>query len=111
MKINSLPLNNCFSHRNVLQNGAKAQCQKWFLKTRFFVNKVTILNILDHTIWFKFRQHRFKYVSNNVWRYIRFPVSALATIAWKSLNGKFASKNHFPIDHFMLPLLTLTLEV
>ena len=28
-----------------------------------------------------------------------------------SLNGKFTAKIDFPIEHFMLPLLILTLEV
>ena len=29
----------------------------------------------------------------------------------KGFNGKFTAKNDFPIGYFMLPLLTLTLEV
>ena len=33
------------------------------------------------------------------------------TVARNSFNGKFTTKNDFPIRHFMLPLLTLTLEV
>ena len=47
----------------------------------------------------------------NVWRDFRLLTSALATVARKSLSGKFTSKNYFPIGHFMLPLLMLTLEV
>ena len=39
------------------------------------------------------------------------PMSALATVARKSFNGKFTAKIDFPIEHFMLPLLMLTLEV
>ena len=32
-------------------------------------------------------------------------MSALATVARKSSNGKFTAKIDFPIGHFMLPLL------
>ena len=38
-------------------------------------------------------------------------MSALATVARKSFNGKFTAKIDFPIGHIMLPLLMLTLEV
>ena len=38
-------------------------------------------------------------------------MSALATVAGKSFNGKFTVKIDFPIGNFMLPLLMLTLEV
>ena len=41
----------------------------------------------------------------------RLPKSVLATVAQKSFNGKFPAKIDFPIGHFMLPLLMLTLEV
>ena len=44
-------------------------------------------------------------------RDVRLPMSALATVAQKSFNGKFTAKIDFPIRHFMLPLLMLTLEV
>ena len=52
-----------------------------------------------------------KYVSNKVWREFRLPVSEFATVAQKSFNVKFTAKIDFPIAHFMIPLLTLTLEV
>ena len=35
-------------------------------------------------------------------------MSALATVAQKSFNGKFTAKIDSPIGHFMLPLLMLT---
>ena len=38
-------------------------------------------------------------------------MSALATVVRKSFNGKFTAKIDFPIGHFMLTLLMLTLEV
>ena len=46
-----------------------------------------------------------------IWRDFRLPMSALAMVAQKSFNGKFIAKIDFPIRHFMLPLLLLTLEV
>ena len=52
-----------------------------------------------------------KHVSNNVWRNFGLAVSAFATVVPKNFNGKFAVKIDFLIGHFMLPLLTLTLEV
>ena len=45
-----------------------------------------------------------KYISNNVWRDFKLPVSAFATVARKSFNGKFTAKIDFPIGYFMLPL-------
>ena len=41
----------------------------------------------------------------------RLPMSALATVARKSFNGKFTTKIDFPIGHFMLQLLMPTLQV
>ena len=38
-------------------------------------------------------------------------MSALATEAGKSFNGKFTVKIDFSIEYFILPLLMLTLEV
>ena len=38
-------------------------------------------------------------------------MSSLATVARKSFNSKFTAKVDFPIGHFMLLLLMLTLEV
>ena len=38
-------------------------------------------------------------------------MSALATVARNNFNGKFTEKIDFPIGHFMLPLLMLTLKV
>ena len=52
LEINSLALNNCFSYRNIIQNGVNA-LSKMFLETRFFVKKLKISYSLDHTILFK----------------------------------------------------------
>ena len=50
-------------------------------------------------------------VQRNVWRDVRLPMAALAMAARKSFNGKFTGKIDFPIGHFILPLLMLTLNV
>ena len=50
-------------------------------------------------------------VLRNVGRDFRLLVSALATVARKSFNGKFTAEIDFPIGHFKLPLLMLVLEV
>ena len=50
-------------------------------------------------------------VLNKVWRDFRLPVTEFATVAWKSFNGKFTAKINFQFGIFMLPLLTLKLEV
>ena len=52
-----------------------------------------------------------KYVLNNVWKDLRLPVSAFTTVARKGLNDKLTAKIDFPTGHFMLPLLSLILEV
>ena len=53
----------------------------------------------------------YKHILRNVWRDLRLSMSALATVAWKSvLNGKFTAKIDFPIGYIMLPLQMLTLK-
>ena len=66
---------------------------------------------LDHTILFKFSLAYDTTFLKECMEDFRLPMSALATVARKSFNGKFTAKNDFPIGYFMLPLLTLTLEV
>ena len=61
----------------------------------FFVKKLKILCSLDHTILFKFHKHVYKHFLRNVWRDFRLPMSALATVAGKSFNGKFTPKMNF----------------
>ena len=68
LKINSLPLNDCFSHTNVLQNGVSA-LSKWFLKTHIFFLSKSLNFCSFRTIGFgsKFESMWSKYVSNNLW--------------------------------------------
>ena len=49
----------------------------------------------------------YKHFQRNVWRDFRLSMSALATVASKSFNGKFTAKIYFSIRHFILPLLML----
>ena len=99
------------------------QLQKWFpkwrqrlvknvkKKNRFWSNssKFRVVRIMRFcsnltSMWYK-------HFSRNVWRDYRLPMSALATVAGKSFNGKFTAKIDFPIGYVMLPLLMLTLEI
>ena len=70
-----------------------------------------VYNSLDHTIFFKFHQLMVQILINNVWRDFRPPMTALATVGGKSLDGKFTAKIDFPIGCCILPLVMLTLEV
>ena len=97
---------------------ASALCQKCFLKTRFFVKQLKILYSFDHTILFTFIWHVVqtffkecmeRLQTSNVSTRID-PWSALATVAGKSFNGKFAPKTDFSIGYFMLLFLMLILK-
>ena len=115
LTINSLPLNDCFSYRNILQNGVKP-LSKMVLKFPVFCRKIQILYISDQsTLVYRFCSNFAsmwsKYISNTVWKKLRLMVSAFPTVERNSFNGKFTVKVDFPIGHFMLPLMTLTLEV
>ena len=79
LKISSLALNNnyCFSYRNVFQNVVNA-LSKMVLKNPDFRQKLKIscsyIQFCSNltSMWSK-------YLSNNVWRDFRLPMSALAT--------------------------------
>ena len=98
LEINCLALNNSFTYlsskmastlvKNGLKNNSKF-CEVW-------------------TIWF-FSNFISKHL-RNIWRDLRLPISALATVAGK-IYSKFTAKIDFQIGYFMLLLLLLTLEV
>ena len=46
-----------------------------------------------------------KYVSYNVWSDFRLPVPAFATVARKSFNGKFTTKNDFSVQTFYVTII------
>ena len=102
LKIKRVPENNCFSYSKVLQNG---------------VNVLTKM-VLKKPVFF-FLSKSSKYCTYRTIQYCSIiqispacdQKSAFVTVAWKIFNGKFASKNDFPMGHFMSPLLTLTLEI
>ena len=65
--------------------------QKWFKNLGFCLKLQNFL----HFGLCDLVQIRDKYVSNNVERDFRFPVSAFATVARISFNGKFTAKIGF----------------
>ena len=93
--IHSLISFNCFSFRNLYQNGTNA-LSKMVIKKQVFLPKSTKFCIVP-TIQFcsNFTSMWSKYLSNNVWRDFRLPMSALAMVAGKSINCKFTAKNDF----------------
>ena len=114
LEINNLALNNCFSYRNVFQNGTNtlSKIGFFFFKKNPFLSKSWKFRVI-WTIRFcsNFTSMWSKYLPNNVWRDFKLPISALAMVARKSFNGKFTTKIDFPFGYFILPLLMLTLEV
>ena len=99
-QINNLASNNCFSYRNLFQNGVNA-----LLKSSKFHVVWTIRFCSNSTsMWCK---HFFKECMERP----QTLMSALATVARKSFDGTFTTKIDFPIGHFMLPLLMLTSKI
>ena len=100
-----IPLNNSFSYKTRLANGVNA-LSKLILKIRFLSTKKPSKFCTFWTIQFGSNTYQIMYGKN-----LRLVVSAFAKVAPKSFNGKFAVNIDFPMGHFMLPLLTLTLEI
>ena len=91
---------------------ASTLCQKWFKKNVVFLSKSSTFRVVwTIQLCSNFTGMWYKHFSRNVWRDFRLSMSALASVARKSFNGKFTAKIGFPIGHFMLPLLMLKLEV
>ena len=65
---------------------------KMVLKNPNFVKKLKISCTFDHSISLKFHWHMAQTFLRNVWRDFRLQMSALATVARKSFNGKFTAK-------------------
>ena len=66
------------------------------IKTYFFDKKLKILCSLNHTILFNFHKHMVQIFLKECMEGL--PMSALATVARKSFNGKFTAKFDFPIS-------------
>ena len=97
------------------KNGVIALSKNCFeIKTRFFffffffLSKSSKFRVV-WTVQFcsNFTSMWSKYLSNNVWRDFRLPMSALASVAGKSFNVKFPAKFDFPIGYFILLMLRL----
>ena len=70
-----------------------------------FLSKSSKFHVVcDHTILFKFTSIWYKHFLKNVWRDFRLLISALATEAQKSFNGKFTAKTDFLIGHFYVTI-------
>ena len=74
-------------------------------KKPVFVKKLKICIFLTIRFCSNFTNKWSKYVSNNVGRDLRLPMLVFATVAQKRFYAKRIAKVHFPIRHFMLPLL------
>ena len=76
------------------------------LKTRFFfVKKLKISCSSDHTNLFKFRQHVAQFFFNEfLWKDLRIPKTASATVTMKSFNVIFAAKIDDPIEVFYVTI-------
>ena len=154
LQINSFALDNCFSYRNVFQNGVNALstmvlknpvfgfflflflflfcfvlfcfallcffCCFLFCFCFCFVLFCFVLFLSKSSkfcvVWTirccsNYTSMWYKYFVRNLWRDLRLPMTVLATVARKRFNGKFTAKIDFPIGHFILPLLMLTLKI
>ena len=82
-------------------------CRDLFKKLSFLSKNLTFCSFWIIRFGSNFANRFFKYVSNNLWRNFRLPVSTFATVAQKIFNRKFTAKIAFPIGLFMLPLYWL----
>ena len=85
-----------------MQNGVKDLLKMVFKNLGFLSKSQEFSTYVTIQFVSNFASILFTYVSNDVWRDFRLPVSEFATIAWKSFDGKFTTKIDFPIEHFML---------
>ena len=101
LEINSFTINNSFSYRNVFRNCVNA-LSKRVLKTPVFLSKSSKFRVV-WTIRFcsNFTSMWCKHFLRNtsIWRDFRLSMSALATVARRSFNGKFIAKIDFPIGY------------
>ena len=89
LKVNSLPLNYCFSHRNVFQNGVNTLSK---MVNQFLSKSSKFCIVRTIRIYSNFTSMWSKYLSNNVWRDYRLPMSASAMVMY---NIYTRSENHF----------------
>ena len=82
--------------------------QKWFEQNPVFVKSSKFCEVWTIRFYSNFTSMWYKYFLNNVWRDLRLPMSASATVTRKSFYVKCTAKIDVPIGYFMLPLLMLT---
>ena len=93
LKINSSSLNNCFSSRNVLQNGVNVLSKT--VKNRLLMKNSKFCTFQIKRFGSNSGSILSNYVSNNVWRDLRLSVPVITKVARKSFKGKFNAKNWF----------------
>ena len=86
------PLTNCFSYRNVSQNAVNALSKMVFKNPVFYQTSSRFRALWPIQFCSNSTSMWSKWLSNNVWRYFRRPMSAEATVAEQSFNGKFTAK-------------------
>ena len=103
LEINSFALNNCFGSRNVFQNGVNSLSKMVLKKLVFFFVCLFVCLFFcqkaQNVVYFwtirfssNFTNIWCKYLSNNVRRDFRLPMSALSIEAGESFNGKLTAK-------------------
>ena len=95
LKINSLPTKYGCSYNNVLQNGVNSLSKNVFKKLGFLPKTSKFCTFWIIRFGSNFACMWSKYVSNNAQRDFIIPVSAYATVARQSFNGKFPAKIGF----------------
>ena len=108
--LNTLASWNCFTCRNLFQNGANDMSECLTCETAFCKKKLKILYSSDHPILIKFRQLVVNIVIRELYKlYFWLLQLSIAMEIWKSLNAELSVKSwYFDIGYFILPLQMLT---
>ena len=105
------PLNNLFQLQKRLPKWCQRYAKNGFKNPGVLSNSSKFRVVWTIRFSSNFTSMWHKHFLRNVWRDFKLSMSALATVAGKSFNNKFTAKIDFPIGHFILPFLMLTLEV
>ena len=97
-----MALKNNFSSRNVFQKGVNS-LSKMVINNPVFCQKSSKFRVAwTIRVCSNFTGIWYKLFLRNIWRDFRLPMSALATVARKSFNGKFTAK--FSDRAFYVPI-------
>ena len=105
LKDSSFQINSYTSNNSATEMSSKmaSTCYwKYFLNPG--LSNLKLLCCSDHIILFKFHQHVVQIFLRKLWRHFRLLMSALATVTWKSFNGKFTRKNWFSDQVFCVAI-------